>query len=918
MTGDRDVTITTTPMAAIRDGTAFTRTTVAVVLVTFSALILSPTAAAARQTLASPASLTGAKAAPAKPDRLNDALKEARAILQRMQGAAATGAVPAPEIKQLAALKSQLIEGDREVLAAFAEDLAHIKKHKLPDVIVERHAQALSQYKSKHAEMMKRLDAVAASKGAAGLKGAVQEALGWLGKQQLEMAPAPFDPNKLGFQVETKRARAPKLTAKELKAIAPLRMSFKEGEKSIEVATAGSMSGLLAASAVTPPGPEYLAPTIDVQITPEIQALAAQLNNNPVEIYNWVRNNIDWIPTYGSVQGSQLTLDKKAGNAFDTASLLIALLRAANVPARYAYGTIQVPIAQAMNWAGGFTHPDAAQTFLATGGIPNNAFTSGGVTKFIQMEHIWVEAFVDFYPSRGARNLAPDTWVPMDAAYKPYTYTDGLDVQGEVPFDADGFLTAAQSGATVNEQEGWVQNLNQANIQTRLTQYQAQLQDFVEQQSPDAAVGEVLGAKTIQPSNAPMLAANLPYKLVATGNRYAALPDSLRHKFQYSLYANSYERSIENPLWTYVEATPNLASKKVTLSFVPASDADRQTIESYLPKPHADGSPIQPEEFPSSLPAYDIRVTAELRVEGNVVATGGTFALGTELVGEGGFTYLHNLSDWDLTQERHVAGQTSGMGLSLQGISASQILGLKDRVAALKEELARGVPITSSAESVAADLTNAVMWSYFAEVETASQHARTQSAVTEIPGLSYGFFHAAVQPEFRYGLITRARFPGVQMDVGHLRRVAFSNTNNVEEFVLHNRNRGKHASSSEHELPERFQGALFSQEATSAVKALAVAAAQGQRVYTINTQNQDQLSSIQQSPAVMANIRAAVAAGKEVQIHEHPISYSGFVGAGYIIVDPATGAGSYLIEGGRMARSWPGISRSGSASISTS
>ena len=154
------------------------------------------------------------------------------------------------------------------------------------------------------------------------------------------------------------------------------------------------------------------------------------------------------------MQGSALTLDKKAGNAFDTASLLIALLRASGIPARYAYGTIQVPIAQAMNWAGGFTHPDAAQTFLATGGIPNNALTSGGVTKYLQMEHVWVEAFVDFYPSRGAKNLAPDTWVPMDASYKQYAYTEGLDLAAGVPFDAQDFLTAAQDGATVNEQEG--------------------------------------------------------------------------------------------------------------------------------------------------------------------------------------------------------------------------------------------------------------------------------------------------------------------------------------------------------------------------------------------------------------------------------------------------------------------------------
>jgi hypothetical protein len=45
-------------------------------------------------------------------------------------------------------------------------------------------------------------------------------------------------------------------------------------------------------------------------------------------IYNGVHDNIQFIPTYGSLQSSQMTLETKSGNAMDTASLLIALLRA--------------------------------------------------------------------------------------------------------------------------------------------------------------------------------------------------------------------------------------------------------------------------------------------------------------------------------------------------------------------------------------------------------------------------------------------------------------------------------------------------------------------------------------------------------------------------------------------------------------
>jgi hypothetical protein len=571
------------------------------------------------------------------------------------------------------------------------------------------------------------------------------------------------------------------------------------------------------------------------------------------------------------------------------------------IPARFAYGTVQIPAADLMNWAGGFEVADAAQTFISTGGIPNAGLTSGGQTVAIRMEHVWVEAFVDFYPSRAAFNTKPDSWVPVDASFKQYTYTDGLNLQSGVPFNAEDFLNAAQDGATVNEAEGWVQNLNQTNIQTRLTDYQQQLQTYIEQQNPDATVGEVLGGKTIVPETDPLLADTLPYRLIAKGGTYADLPPSLRHQFRYSLFAGPRERTLEDPIFSYQAGTPSLAGKKVTLSFVPSSDHDRETIESYLPKPHEDGSPIQPEEFPSSLPAYSIYVTPELRVEGQVVARGGSFTLGQELLGEGAFTQLYNLNDWDITTEAHVVGQSSALGVSLQGISGEQLAKMKNRLQSTKEKLEQDNVTGLTAEHLSADLLTAMAWSYFAAVESFGRIAQRQAGMVDTPGLVYGFVHAQVRPELRYGLVWRAHFPGLLMDIGHLRRVATNQTNTTSDWVSYNRLRGQHSSVMEHSVPEQFfdnanEGRRA--EGISAIKALAIAERQGQKIYLITQANQSQLSHLQHSADVIDNIRAAIAAGKEVTIHEMPITYAGFSGAGYTVIDPQTGGGAYLIEGG--------------------
>ncbi|QJX03080.1 transglutaminase domain-containing protein [Alcanivorax sp. IO_7] len=178
---------------------------------------------------------------------------------------------------------------------------------------------------------------------------------------------------------------------------------------------------------------EALAATLDAPQTPAIQAKAAELDHDPVRIYQWVRNNIEFIPSYGSIQGAEYTLELGKGNAFDTASLLIALLRASDIPARYAMGTVRIPADQVMNWVGGVNVPSAAGNLMGQGGIPNTGLTRGGQISHFELEHIWVEAWIDFHPSRGADHRTGDTWVPMDASFKQYEYSEGMDLQDQVP-----------------------------------------------------------------------------------------------------------------------------------------------------------------------------------------------------------------------------------------------------------------------------------------------------------------------------------------------------------------------------------------------------------------------------------------------------------------------------------------------------
>ena len=111
--------------------------------------------------------------------------------------------------------------------------------------------------------------------------------------------------------------------------------------------TVGSSSTSPSSGSTSTPVPaslqQYLKSTTNCQVTnSQIQALAKSITNGKTStydkaaaIFNWVRDNIGYSFYYNTKYGAVGTLSKKTGNCVDTAHLLIALERAAGIPARY-------------------------------------------------------------------------------------------------------------------------------------------------------------------------------------------------------------------------------------------------------------------------------------------------------------------------------------------------------------------------------------------------------------------------------------------------------------------------------------------------------------------------------------------------------------------------------------------------------
>ncbi len=884
----------------------FFRAVSSVLLVTIGSMTTQPLQAAIQIERAQAKNAPAPKAAD---EKYGDTLREIEEQSLKAKRNRKAGKSSKAEAKAIRSFVKALdaLEGDVE--AGFAATERHLRDKKLAQVIFDRHNAAVATYRQKRDEfkaLMKAVDSADSNASDIEIDSALTSLSDFFEKHSQIRKSAKLDPNKLPWRTPEVTKRLPVTDPKGFKTA---RFGYEPTHVAGVIPAGTAMPKALSAK----PTPEDLAETEDAQITPAILAKAQELGNDPLKIYSWVRNNVRFIPTYGSIQGSQDTLDKLSGNAFDTASLLIALLRAANVPARYAYGTIDVPVDQAMNWVGGVTKVEAAQQVLGQGGIPNAPVISGGVVRHIRMEHVWVEAWIDYLPSRGAQHIEGDTWIPVDASYKQYEFSSGVNLQAAVPFDTNSFLTGAAQGATQNASEGWVQNLNQANIQLSFADYRNRLKTYLEAQMPEATLGDVLGKQVIVVQNLSTLPGSLQHRVVAKGPKFAALPVALRHQFEYHLYAHAFERTVDNPTWSFRQSLPQLAGKKLTISFKPSTKADADLIASYLPQPPADGSPIDPRDFPSSLPSY-ARVTSELRVDGVVVASGGTFNLGTELAGLGGFTQ-HDFSGWDLTpDDTHVAGQASALGLNVQGISLKQLLPVRAELESAMAKFLEGNVAGLTAERLTGNVLTATVWTYFRSVNTHGLLAQRHARVIDIPSFSYGFAHVVTQPNKLFGVITTSiKFAGLMMDVGHLRHLRVAKDNDAKTTLAYNRLRGQMASALEHATPEH----LFVDATTcnlpdvlnpdpekppcpqgiSAIKGIAAAQAAGQKAYTITHENQSAIESLQLSAETKDDIANAVAAGKEVTVHERPISSDGWTGAAYVISDPSTGAGAYLIEG---------------------
>ncbi len=849
-------------------------------------------------------------------DSFEGILNELREKAEKASEKHAKGKDDSAEIETIKEKKTELASLDLNIRKSFAETEKKLRDAKLPQIILDRHEKFVRHYTENYEQLKTEIDDIEKAKTKADRKAKIEKARLHLEETRLKKRVSLLDPNNLPHQNRKLKGKPreprtreqferdfPKQKSRTVPKTAdleqlynsalrtpqsalthkPVLLAFNETASDIpfsfgsqpsvpQFALNDSTSLLLAQATTDLPTATDLSETPEIQFTDAIRAKAQELGCSPVRIYEEIRNSIEFVPTYGSIQGADMCLQTKQCNSFDTGSLLIAMLRSCSIPARYVYGTIEVPIEKVKNWVGGFSDPRAAVTFIASGGIPIKPYASGGVITKIQMETVWVEAWIDYIPSRGAKHKIGDTWIPLDASYKQYEYKKGLDVQQITGFDPVAFADSLKSSGTYDPSTGSITGINTALVQSKIDEITNALKTHVDSlQNP--TIGDVIGAKDIVKEELELLPASLPYKTILVGTRSAEISDNLRHKITVSIY----DPQSMTQSFTTTHSMPSIAGKRVTLAYMPATDADAQAIEAagglYNAKP------------------YLIKLKPVLYIEGAPVAVGGPTTMGNMqdlsviLSAPQGITEIvtHNIS----------VSTFAAIGLDLQTISSEFINRRTEKLEQTKNMLGvQDVPF----DDIIGETLNLHALGYFAQVEGSNRFI-TSGKVAYLKHPSEML--ASMQPSIDelWGIPYKIDSVGIKVDVKRYLLSVVSLKGDVAEEKAFMLSSGNITSAAEHAIFEETRPAGY--QGISALKAISYANQQGIPIYTIDSTNINTiLQQLSLFPETITNIQNAVAAGKVVTVPQSTIQYYDWRGDGYIIIDPNSGAGAYMITGG--------------------
>lgn len=610
--------------------------------------------------------------------------------------------------------------------------------------------------------------------------------------------------------------------------------------------------------------------TNDTIINDDVRAEFADLES-VLEVYQYIKNNYMMEFYFGSRKGAVGASAEKAGNDYDIASLLIGVLRDRNIPARYAKGEIEITAEQAMEWTA-TDDINVAIRSIAALGIPTTGMISDGETVAVRLEHTWVEAYVPYTDYRGTGNRSGERlWIPLDASFKKSTHLAGTDIETINAYMKD-------ESNYLNE-NSVINGVSVSNIAKMVDGEESAFVKYMLENGYDS-VAQVFGGKEIIYEDFGYLPLSLPYNTVSDTERYDDIPVDYTDTINFELFGNS---ASGNNIYgdDFINETiyaPDVYGKRLTLTYVPATQADSDVISDY-------GGIF-------STPAYLVKMKPQFVIDGEVIAEGD--------VCNTGYTqkYIITLSNSASTQNNSeitnnvIVGGMYSIVLDYGNVSEVELKNVKSVVDNFSFVMTEDNCYT---DTYMGEMLYAIGKLYFSQLDIYNEVVAGVHNVTATRSLSLGIIGFNANVTYSFGVPSELKEGGVFLDIGHDVHCVVSNDNNNESEKKFMLEAGMYASAMEHGILEQVTGV----ESVSTIKALHYAQQNDVPIHYINKDNlNSEIAQLNFSDQLISDIRSSVNSGKVIIIPEHEIAIHQWTGVGYMVLDPDTFACGYMISGG--------------------
>lgn len=590
-------------------------------------------------------------------------------------------------------------------------------------------------------------------------------------------------------------------------------------------------------------------------ITADIQQLADSLNRDPLAIYRHFMQQYTFEPFYkGSLKGAQETLLQQAGNDVDLSSGLIATLRAAGVQARYVSGRVRFPAPQVAGWIGTADVINAANILATAGYQPTLYQDQNRNPVLIELNWTWAE----FY------HAASSSWQALDVSFKPHSRVSGPNLTQDAGLNPANLLQEMDRSGQFAERDS-IAEPNMELIDDIAQQHEERLQEYARQR-PDLTPAQLVTQRSVISQPVSALPASLPFTIQGTPKRLDNLTDAERQHVQVAL-----------PGFNHKLSMPAVAASRLTVDYVAATPADQSKID-------AAGGLL-------NVQYQSVNLKPQLRVGGVVVATGNAVSVGTYQTMT--VAFWQGNSRTDAVNHNVTAGGIYAVALDTQKVSSTKLQRSLTALNQLKDQHQHNL----LNEAFAGEYLHFLGMSYFRQLDNVIDNIGT--------GSNSIIFHQVSEALISIDLTARPNGSGqFLMSVGQR---GIDAPRNIYSLFSGNNDAGFNraatlmavgygASALEHSVFEKTAG----WPSVSTISYLRFAANHEVPIYSINSSNiNSQLPKLDLPAELKSSIQQAVAAGRVVITPKQQLKVGKWLGLGYIVLDPNTGAAGFLINGGQ-------------------